>query len=1376
MNKLNLLLSICFIALTFILSAQSSKNYIANYRYVSVDEGLSHRDIRAIHQDKLGLVWLGTKFGLNRFDGHHFKIFLKEKHGLASNEVELILEDNEDWLWLFHMGNWEQAFGLQNLSFINIRTHEVQSIEERFSKIPFNINDVFSAIADDNGQIWLGLNNGDLVKYANDGQFKIFKNRNPKHQKLKLYYRNKNRELFGAYFAQDNVTRTAVSLDSVNQEVTNFGAKMNFIAIGTNPKNESYFISNEEQVDFNTLFSFSHKEQLTKINLSQLSIAKEKINYDWLSMAYLDNRNDWIWYKSTASLSILHPKEGLVYDFNETLPQVIQDEVHNIFFDKNANAYIGTANGLYVVKLEEPNFRRLLYKNPNTNGFSELYSCRQMTQVDNDLYVNTNQYRQKINLITGKTESLGLQQPLFNKKSDFILTAIQGRDNLIWFGENVLSSYSTDTKEETVFLNEHNRASKIWCIYEPEPNTLWLGLENSGFNIFNTKTKKHYNFNHYNGYEELANSTIYQFKPLNKGNFLLATTSGLYILNKEKGITNRFWTEGKEENYFPNDNIFHIHKDEQNHLWIGTGGNGLVEISLENLELKILNHFTIADGLSNNTIYGVYEDKHGWLWMPSDYGIIQFNKETHWSKAYLPSDGVSFTEYNRLSHYQSEDGTLYFGSINGVTAFHPSDFWNDMDNDNSKIIISEFLYLNAKSGTWEDNSSKFLNKPKIRLKPRRNSFSMNFTMGDYLEAENIRFAYRIKGVNDNWIYLEKNVLKIWQLPAGNHVLEVKGQRANGQFSKQHLEIPIRVLPPFYLRWWFLLIAATAFGFGVRWFLQAKTERLQKQKNILEQKVKQRTETIIQKNEQLEADKAIIQKQAEELKQLDEMKSRFFANVSHELRTPLTLILGPLNTMLNSQKLDNRNYTFASIIQKNAKQLLKRVNEILDLTKLENSKLQLTPEVITFYPLMRRNIAAFESYAEHKDIRFKLNYQADQYLKLELDIAKFERILENLLSNAFKFTGAGGEAKVIVKDQANQIEIQVIDTGQGIHPDDLPHIFNRFYQSKKAQTNKGTGIGLAFSQELVRLMEGKLWVESELGEGTTFFWTFPKHEAFGSADLEVYSDGDVIVETPIVIPTSTDATKQNILIVEDNFSLRQYLEMVLNPYFNVYTAENGAIGLKKLKEEVFSFIISDVMMPVMDGFEFLEKVKNEPKYQNIPMVMLTAKADISNKLQALRLGVDDYLLKPFEEEELLVRIQNLLANAQTRLAMQGQEATVTENQEATVIKINEKDQVWLEELNDHIRQHITKFHYNVEQLAENMLISRQHLNVRIKTITGLTAVRYLQEARLNTARQFLENRKYSSVKATALEVGFKDVKYFSKIYKKRFGKLPSSYYL
>ena len=1375
MNKLNLLLSICFIGLSFALTAQSSNNYVANYRYISVDEGLSHRDIRAIHKDKLGLIWLGTKFGLNRFDGHHFKIFLKEKNNLASNEVELILEDSEDWLWLFNMSNWEQVFNVQSLSFINIRTHEVQSLEERFGKIPFDITDVFSAISDDFGQIWLGLKNGDLIKYTNKGQFEVFKNRNPKNEKLKLSYKDQTVGLVGSYFSENNQKRRVVALDTINQVITNFGKKMNLIPIGTNSKNESYLIGNEGLINFNKLFIHTHRDGLAEVDLPNTAI--DRMVYDWLSMGYFDKINNWVWHKSITDLSIIDPEKGLIYDFNTTLSKVIQDEIHIITFDKNGSAYIGTANGLYVVKLEELNFRRLLYKNPNTNGFNKLYSCRQMTQVGNDLYVNTNNFRQKIDLNTGNSTSLGLQQSMNGDKSDFILTAINGTDNNIWFGESILSSYSIDNNEESTFLNDHDRTLKIWCIYQATPDELWLGLENNGFTVFNTETKKDIPFNRYNKYEILANSTIYQFEPLDKDNFLLATTSGLYILNKKDGVTKHFWTEGNEANYFPGDNVFHIHKDKNNHFWIGTGGSGLVEITLENLELKVVNHFTIADGLSNNTIYGVYEDKHGWLWMSSDYGIIQFNKETHWSKAYLPSDGVNFTEYNRLSHYQADDGKLYFGSINGVTAFHPSDFWNEKNNDNSKIIISEFLYLNGKSGEWEDETSQVFNQPKISLNPQKNSFSMSFTMGDYLDAENIHFAYRIKSVNDNWIYLEKNTLQIWQLPAGNHVLEVKGQRANGQFSKQHLEIPIRVLPPFYLRWWFLLLAALVLGFGIRWFLKEKTKRLEEQKNILEQKITQRTATILQKNKQLEKDKAIIEEQSEELRQLDEMKSRFFANVSHELRTPLTLILGPLNTMLNSQKLNNRNYTFASIIQKNAQQLLKRVNEILDLTKLENSELQFTPEVTTFYPLMRRSIAAFESYAQDKGISFKLNYQADQYLQLEMDVAKFERILENLLSNAFKFTSAGREVKVVVKDLAKQIEIQVIDTGQGIHPDDLPHIFNRFYQSKKIKSNQGTGIGLAFSQELVRLMKGKLWAESKLSEGTTFFWTFPKHEALGAADLKVDVAEEALIETPIVIPQTKDDTKPNILIVEDNFSLRQYLEMVLNPHFNVRTAENGAVGLERLKEESFSFIISDVMMPIMDGFEFLEKVKSQPKYQNIPMVMLTAKADMSNKLVALRLGVDDYLLKPFDEQELLVRIQNLLNNAQTRLAMKGNKSTlVVEKVEKEEVSINKKDQLWLKELDEHILKNITKFHYNVEMLAENMLISRQHLNVRIKTITGLTAVKYLQEARLNTARQFLENQKYSSVKATALEVGFKDVKYFSKIYKKRYGKLPSSYYL
>lgn len=536
---------------------------------------------------------------------------------------------------------------------------------------------------------------------------------------------------------------------------------------------------------------------------------------------------------------------------------------------------------------------------------------------------------------------------------------------------------------------------------------------------------------------------------------------------------------------------------------------------------------------------------------------------------------------------------------------------------------------------------------------------------------------------------------------------------------------------------------------------------------------------------------LIEKQEAELRQLDAAKTRFFANVSHELRTPLTLILGPLSHLLKSNELTNHQFTLLSFVRQNAKSLLQLTNEILDLNKLEAGKMSLNEEPTVLYPLMRRLIANFESHAERQNTRLTFDYQPDHYLQIELDANKFEKIINNLLSNALKFTPTGGAIVVSIFEKPNAVELHVKDTGRGIHPDDLPQVFNRFYQSNQPDTptEGGTGIGLSLSMEFAKLMHGKLWVESIFGQGSTFFFSFPKREVMGTGELKVQNeDLEIIEDTPSVSnqPTNQLTSKPTILIVEDNRSLRDYLRLLLQDNYNILTAENGLVALDLLSTQHLSpsvsLIISDIMMPVMDGFQLLEVLKNRPYFQQIPVIMLTARAEIQDKLKALRIGVDDYLLKPFEEEELSTRVANLLRNYKNRndipQIIEEKSLEIIDNQEVTEPIADYRQTpdalIWLSELEQVVAKSMTQFDFTTEGVAEKMFMGRSQFFKKVKQLTGITPNEYVQEMRLSQARILLENRRCSTVKEAAFSVGFKDVRYFSELFRKRFGKLPSDY--
>lgn len=548
---------------------------------------------------------------------------------------------------------------------------------------------------------------------------------------------------------------------------------------------------------------------------------------------------------------------------------------------------------------------------------------------------------------------------------------------------------------------------------------------------------------------------------------------------------------------------------------------------------------------------------------------------------------------------------------------------------------------------------------------------------------------------------------------------------------------------------------------------------------------------------LAAQNGLIQRQAEGLKSLDVAKSRFFANVSHELRTPLTLILGPLKSVLKSGTLDHKNAALLTMARKSSEDLLKLVGSLLDLSKLEHGKVELkeTPEQL--FPLFRRIISSFESHTEYLGIQLTFLYFAEKDLQLELDKEKVEVILNNILSNAIKFTGKGGKIEVSVEDKGNALLISVKDTGRGISPTDLPRVFDRFYQSKEknAPAEGGTGIGLALCRELISLMGGKIWAESKSGNGSTFFVELPRKEVFGALVIQEMGSDDAKNIEPEVMPALPvgselmvinydlinhhSGNETTILVVEDNYSLRNYLRTVLSPFYRVVSAKNGQEALKLLRNEKSknqthtfpSLILSDLMMPVMDGYQLLEALKGNDATRQIPVIMLTARADIQDKLKALRTGVDDYLSKPFDEEELLVRIENLLQNR----AVRQEAATETDADiEAAPTTLSSVDAAWLEKFEAFVRKNLCNDTLAVPVLAYEFAMSESTLLRQLKRLTGLSTVQYLQEIRLDEARRLLETRSIDSIAQVASQVGYGEVRFFSRIFKQRFGKSPSEY--
>ena len=538
----------------------------------------------------------------------------------------------------------------------------------------------------------------------------------------------------------------------------------------------------------------------------------------------------------------------------------------------------------------------------------------------------------------------------------------------------------------------------------------------------------------------------------------------------------------------------------------------------------------------------------------------------------------------------------------------------------------------------------------------------------------------------------------------------------------------------------------------------------------------------QAKRQLIEQNTLIQKQATQLASLDAAKSRFFANVSHELRTPLSLIVGPISSLLKESHQPEKQTLLLKTISRSARQLELMVNDILDLRKLEVGKMPLNLEPTELEPFFALHLNQFDSLAQWKQIHYVYDVQIAPALVAELDREKCRQILYNLLSNAFKFTPINGIVKASVWVRANRLSFEVADSGTGIHPDDLPHVFDRFFQTSSNGhfLAGGTGIGLSICHEYTSLMGGEIRAESNRSEGSVFHVSWPVTLTPKGNDPiappyirdidELY---DVAAPAGESVPNKDSVecmVKPTILVVEDNPGLRAYISLILSDSYRVLMAENGAAALQQLTTNgPVDMILSDLMMPVMDGYQLLKRLKSDDTTRHIPVIMLTARAEPSDRLRALRIGVDDYLTKPFDEEELLVRMANLLRNQLVR-----QEAVEEHNETDAHPLLPEADRAWLETFEAYVRDNLSSDVLTISSLSEEFSMSESTLLRQLKRLTGLTPVQYLQEIRLNKARLLLEAGTALTTVALAMEVGYKDARSFSRSFRNRFGRSPSNF--
>jgi signal transduction histidine kinase/DNA-binding response OmpR family regulator/ligand-binding sensor domain-containing protein len=1270
------------------------------------------------------MTWIGTQNGLNRFDGYGFKHYLGKNHGVDLRDIYRIGQDDEGWLWLG-----------QGTSFIffNPKTEVFKTLEERFGK--------------------------DCV-LAKGFKKHIYFSEFMKDIKGRIYFvRNRTSEIY-SYHSSEGFKKIDLPLDINRIYLKEITADYEFIF--------------QERIRADSLIMY---------NWTINSATLDTLDKEWWHLDYLTRKN----YKTNLIWQISDRKICEVFDETEKLLVSIDPLLPYIsafYFDNQNKTWLLTPFGFCIINIQKSKFEFI--KTPISNSLGQ--SIR-------GLSVNANKMKAAIE--TGGIGTYDFQQKKWLRQDTYGLkrAIYEIDDNHFWVGSSSGLSLSENekTKNYPIFrtVNGKEDRAHVWSIFpEKESATgLWLGTD-EGLFYFDILSKK-YRFIENKLTKNKSDVSFVQTIVRDKyqPNWLwLNTANGLMLFdeNKEEYLA-VFHLDQPAKNFLPAENFQDLYQESKAIYWLATADNGVIRWDRMNHTFQ---QFTTKDGLPSNVIYAIYPDNFGRLWMSSDYGISRMNKETKAVQNFLLPHGIGQTEFNRISHdeFRDKNGVqrLAFGGLEGVTLFYPKDFQQAKQVVKPFLRLINYQYYDGKDQIIKDNTVHLRKTNTITLRPNDYIHSFEVSLLNYEDVDANQYTYQLQlhGQKANWTSQKSRNIILGQLPYGTHQLIIKATTVTNLKSANELTFEIVVIRPLLLRWWFILLAVLTIIASIFYWYNWRTRQLKERQIELEDLVEERTEKV--------------EKQSAELREIDHLKSRFFANIAHELKTPITLIQGPIQSTLNRQKLTNQDFTLLTKAKQNTGKLSELVDEIFDLTKLDAHKLVLEESNIPFYPFVRAIIGNFESIADIQSTELVFIYDASESLQLKIDKRKLEKILNNLLSNAFKFTPEKGKIIVHIQDRGNLIEMSVKDNGRGILTADLPNVFNRFFQSSTDKKPEGgLGIGLTLSMEFVKLMNGEIWVESSSDKaetGSTFYVQFPKKEVIQMMPTEtqiIIDYENKVVERPLLFPENTSNTIKNetILIVEDNHDLRDFLTYILSPYYNILTAKNGLDALHQLgmrNEEleinqnpeiphssfpIPNLILSDVMMPIMDGFEFLERVKANEQWRGLPFIMLTARAEMQTRLNALRIGVDAYLLKPFDEDELLARVKNLLANYNARKTYL--QEVQAENPDEIIISnevISAADQKWLEDLEHLIMKEMGKSIFSNDYLADLLSISRNILYAKIKQLTGLTPTKYVRLIRLQKAKTLLEQGR--SVKEVSYEVGFQKPEYFSKIYKKEFGKFPS----
>jgi len=972
--------------------------------------------------------------------------------------------------------------------------------------------------------------------------------------------------------------------------------------------------------------------------------------------------------------------------------------------EHNNILYIGTHNGVFAKPLSTPWQKEPVFE--KVNGTSE--SVWWLETVDNKLYSAGGA---GLFEIEGKTSTNILPRALcyIQKLDDQNMMVMGGRGR---YNQYLLRKNEHEWVYEKEIVGFDDYADRI---IKAADGKYWLSNREKG--VFSFRYSNDYdsvfNIQKYGKAEGIPSSIGNEIFPYDD-NILVTTISGVFSLNEASGSFKKI---NKFDPYFSDKVIFGFSelKDKAEYISWLRKDNVVVKGYLNEEGMLINKPFLKVKGVTG---YSAWWQNESNLWMSAEAkGILHYD-------ATIPFISERFQTLIRSVKITKRKDSLIYGGVGQC--------------------------------------------PEMVLSYDHNALKIEYAAHFFDGSESTNYRYKLLGAEEQWSEWSSSAEREFNnLNHGDYSFMVISKNIYGDLGTT-ATFKFTILPPWYFTHYAYTGYFVLFVLFIWAIMRLNSRRLIKEKKVLEQVVIERTEEI---NEQ----KNSIEKQAKKLQALDKVKSRFFANISHELRTPITLINGPINAMLKGEygEVNKTLMDGLNVVQNNGRSLSTLVNEILDLTRLEAGKLKLTENPVQLYSFMMELLAAYRSETKSREIDLEIDFRYGKEVSILLDEMKFSKIINNLLSNAFKFTPDQGKIILTLKEVEEDLSISIQDNGLGIHPDDIDNVFERFYQSEQPESKAqgGTGIGLALSQELAKLHHGAISVASELGKGSNFTFTFPPKVIVSSPTKIIEEEINVgIIKTNLEATVSKyidvfEIDKPVLLLTEDHKEMRDFINQIVEPYFSVLQTSNGMEALSMLKSNRVDMIIADVMMPKMDGFELLEKIKHDESLMYISMIMLTARAAAEDKMFALTLGVDDYLTKPFNSEELLVRVKNILDNRIVRKLSADETAPASEN-------LPNVEVAFVNNLKTLIESNISDSLLSVTYLASHVALSERQLLRKIKSLTGYSPIQFIKEVKLQRAKKLLEGNQVATVSDASYRVGIDKVDYFSSQYVSRFGKRPS----